>query len=201
MSSYYEALPIYRVAMGMVVRIDRAVQRFPKGQKYVLGARLRDGSLDVVLLIARANCRAERSRWLPVLCDRIEEIKLGRITRRFAALKSAPCLSAQAARLSRGITVAGASRPAVLLVQVGRWAEAHREGRRLGLRLRKLKRRLRVARRGWLPRGSSSVLLHKAAPSPSRLKSRRAQATSSSADLRNLFEPISPPTTAGETVL
>ena len=76
MSSYYEALPIYRVAMDVVVRIDRAVQRIPKGQKYVLGARLRDGSLDVVLLIARGNRRAERARWLPVLCDRIEELKL-----------------------------------------------------------------------------------------------------------------------------
>ncbi len=37
MASYYEALPIFRAAMDCAVRVDAAVQKFPKGQKYIRG--------------------------------------------------------------------------------------------------------------------------------------------------------------------
>jgi hypothetical protein len=40
MPSYYEALPIYKVAMDVAVRVDAVVQRFAKGHKYTLGGRL-----------------------------------------------------------------------------------------------------------------------------------------------------------------
>jgi len=76
MPSYYEALPIYKAAMDVAVRVDAVVQRFAKGHKYTLGGRLRETTLDVVVLVARCNRRAERARELPVLCDRIEELKL-----------------------------------------------------------------------------------------------------------------------------
>jgi len=76
MSSYYEALPIYKAAMDVAVRVDAVVQRFAKGHKYTLGGRLRQTTLDVVVLVAQCNRRAERARELPVLCDRIEELKL-----------------------------------------------------------------------------------------------------------------------------
>jgi hypothetical protein len=41
MPSYYEALPIYKVAMDVAVRVDAVVQRFAKSHKYTLGGRLR----------------------------------------------------------------------------------------------------------------------------------------------------------------
>jgi dTDP-D-glucose 4,6-dehydratase len=53
MPSYYEALPIYKVAMDVAVRVDAVVQRFGKGHKYTLGGRLRETTLDIVMLIAR----------------------------------------------------------------------------------------------------------------------------------------------------
>jgi hypothetical protein len=46
MLSYYEALPIYRAAMDIAVRVDAVVQGFPRRHKYTLGARLREGTLD-----------------------------------------------------------------------------------------------------------------------------------------------------------
>ena len=105
------------------------------------------------------------------------------------------------ARLSRGITAAGATRPAVLLVQVGRWAEAHREGRRLGLRLRKLKRRFargapwvaaaRLIQRA-LTQGHAVAVALEEPEGAGNVKQRR---------LAYLFEPISSPITAGETDL
>jgi dTDP-D-glucose 4,6-dehydratase len=53
MPSYYEALPTYRVAMDVGVRVDAVVQRFGKGHKYTLGGRLRETTLEIVMLIAR----------------------------------------------------------------------------------------------------------------------------------------------------
>ena len=87
--SYYEALPIYRAAMDVATRVDGAVQRFAKGHKYALGGRLRDATVDILLLVARCNRKAERARGLPVLCNRIEELKLmvnlGKEVRAFAS--------------------------------------------------------------------------------------------------------------------
>jgi hypothetical protein len=57
MPSYYEALPIYKVAMDVAVRVDAVVQRFAKGRHP--GWRLRETTLDVVMLIARLI-----ERWL-----------------------------------------------------------------------------------------------------------------------------------------
>jgi hypothetical protein len=76
MPSYYEALPISKVAMDVAVRVDAVVQRFAKAHKYTLGGRLRETTLDVVMLIARCNRRAERARQIPLLCDRIADLKL-----------------------------------------------------------------------------------------------------------------------------
>ena len=67
MPSYYEALPIYKAAMDVAVRVDAVVRRLAKGHKYTLGGRLREAALDVVVLVARCNRRAERARELPWL--------------------------------------------------------------------------------------------------------------------------------------
>jgi hypothetical protein len=53
MPSHHEALPIYKAAVDVAVRVDTVVQRFAKGHKYTLGGRLRETTLDVVMLIAR----------------------------------------------------------------------------------------------------------------------------------------------------
>ena len=74
MATYYAALPIYRAAMDVAVRVDAAVQRFPKGHKHTLGARLRDTTTNVVLLVARANRRDTRADTLVALCDRVDEL-------------------------------------------------------------------------------------------------------------------------------
>jgi hypothetical protein len=60
-TSYYEALPIFRAAMDLAVHIDKAVERFPRRH---FGAKLRVGSERILVLVARANRRSERTRWL-----------------------------------------------------------------------------------------------------------------------------------------
>jgi len=103
--SYYEALPIYRAAMALTVAVERVVQRLPKGHKYALGARLRDSSLDVVTLVARANRRAERARVLAELCDRVEDLKIllqvGKEVQAFGSFKQFAELMEQVVALAR----------------------------------------------------------------------------------------------------
>ena len=41
--------------MEVTVKLDRLVQRFPKGHQYALGTQLRAATLDLVTLVARAN--------------------------------------------------------------------------------------------------------------------------------------------------
>ena len=76
MPSYREAFPIYKAARDVAVRVGAVVQRFAKGHKYTPGGWLRDTTPEVVVLVARCDRRAERARELPILCDRIEELKL-----------------------------------------------------------------------------------------------------------------------------
>jgi hypothetical protein len=91
MSSYYEALPIFRAAMDIVVCIDVAVQRFPKEHRY-----LRD----------------------------------------------------QVAQLARGITPESSPKRAVLLVQIGKFAELPFGGARFGLHPRRPEHTQKHHRRG-----------------------------------------------------
>jgi len=53
MPSYYEALPIHKVAMDVAVLVDAVVQRFGKGHKHTLGGRPRETTLDLVILLAK----------------------------------------------------------------------------------------------------------------------------------------------------
>lgn len=105
MSSYYEALPIFRAAMDAAVRIDAAVQRFPKGHRYTLGNRLRELSAEVLVLVARANARSERVQALGVLCERVEELKLvaqlGKELRAFDSFKRFTEVMEQVVSLAR----------------------------------------------------------------------------------------------------
>lgn len=74
--SYYEGLPVFRTAMDVVVRVDSDVRGFSKAHRYTLGAKLRDASTELPLLVARANTREGRGEALALLCRRAEELKL-----------------------------------------------------------------------------------------------------------------------------
>lgn len=69
-------LPIYKVAYDLVgVAVDY-VRSMPRDIKSVIGARVRDLSLDVVLMILRANCAAEKAPYLVALLEQVSELEL-----------------------------------------------------------------------------------------------------------------------------
>ena len=67
MPSHYEALPIYKAAMDVAVRVDAVVQRLSKGHKYTLGGRLRKTAFDEVVLVRKMQ-PARLSFEGPVAC-------------------------------------------------------------------------------------------------------------------------------------
>lgn len=54
-------LPIYKVAYDLLsIAVDYAIN-MPRPVKAVIGNRVRDLSLDVVLMILRANCASDKT--------------------------------------------------------------------------------------------------------------------------------------------
>lgn len=64
MGSYFEGLPVYKATADLVVRLDRTVRGFSRYHKYTLGARQRETAAELVLLVARANRREQRARFV-----------------------------------------------------------------------------------------------------------------------------------------
>lgn len=72
----HTTLPIYKVAYDLVgVAVDYA-RGMPRDVKRVIGDRVRDLSLDVVLMILRANCAREKKHFLEVLLEQLSELEL-----------------------------------------------------------------------------------------------------------------------------
>ncbi len=102
----YEALPIYRVASGLVISIERIVREFSRYHKYQFGARLRQTALEVLLLVGRAYRRgADRGPVLVELCEHVEELKLlvnvGKEVEAFASFKQYAQVMEQVVSLAR----------------------------------------------------------------------------------------------------
>ena len=74
----YQQLPIYRLALELVVFLEDTVRGFSRYHKYSIGERLRQSSWDVVTLVVKANNTpvARRVELLTLLRDKTEEISI-----------------------------------------------------------------------------------------------------------------------------
>ena len=103
--SYYENLPIFKLALDLVVSLDLIVRKFPQYHKYILGTELRLGALTILRKIARANKRQDRAHYLSELCDQIEDFKLlcnvGREVGAFQSVKQFSQVMEQVMHLAR----------------------------------------------------------------------------------------------------
>jgi len=69
-------LPIYKVAYDLLsIAVDYA-QNMPRSIKAVIGGRLRDLCLELLLLILKANCAKNKVPYLDTLLERLEETNL-----------------------------------------------------------------------------------------------------------------------------
>ena len=61
----HEHLPIYMAALDMTVHFVKLVADFSLHHKYTLGTELREGSLDVLQQVLRANNCCRRRKFDP----------------------------------------------------------------------------------------------------------------------------------------
>ena len=64
-------LPIYKVAYDLLSLSTDVVTNMPRSVKTVLGGRLRDLCLDLILLITRANRASNKAPHLDTLLERL----------------------------------------------------------------------------------------------------------------------------------
>jgi hypothetical protein len=69
-------LPIYKVAYDLLSVAVDYVQNMPRDFKAVIGGRVRDLCVDIVLSIFKANCAAEKTPYLDPLLEQVEELQL-----------------------------------------------------------------------------------------------------------------------------
>ena len=72
----YEHLPIYKAAMDWTVYLEQVVRNFSRCHKYTLGSDLRQQSRELVMLIIRANSRADKVPVLHDLRERLEALQV-----------------------------------------------------------------------------------------------------------------------------
>jgi hypothetical protein len=52
-------LPIYKAAYDLCLRIEQAVRKFLRYEKYAVGTDLREGARRILKLVVRANSRRD----------------------------------------------------------------------------------------------------------------------------------------------
>lgn len=72
----HTTLPIYKVAYDLLSVAVDYVQNMPRQFKAAIGGRVRDLCVDIVLLIFRANCAAQKTPYLEALIESLEELNL-----------------------------------------------------------------------------------------------------------------------------
>lgn len=76
MQSLYENLPVYKSALDLAKYFEQVVKGFDRYHKYTLGADLRNLSRRILVLVAKANIKANRKDCLVEALDKIEELKI-----------------------------------------------------------------------------------------------------------------------------
>ena len=72
----YEHLAIYKKSLELAVYMETAVKGFSRYHKYTIGADLRKGARELVMLGMKANSLKEKALILNELRDKCEGMKL-----------------------------------------------------------------------------------------------------------------------------
>lgn len=76
MQSLYENLPVYKKSLDLKVHIERVVKNFNRYHKYAIGTELRNLSMRILILIAKANGKQSRIEYLDKAIEMLEELKI-----------------------------------------------------------------------------------------------------------------------------
>jgi len=72
----YSELPVYKASYDLVLEVFRMVKDFDKNYKHTIGEKLKNETIELVLMIYRANCRREKKEILISAREKLEVIRL-----------------------------------------------------------------------------------------------------------------------------
>ena len=74
--AYYNDLPVYKATYDLLLEMFRFTKEFAKEYKYTVGESLKKETIELIILIYRANSRADKQETLQTAREHIEVIRL-----------------------------------------------------------------------------------------------------------------------------
>ncbi|MBC8192256.1 MAG: four helix bundle protein [FCB group bacterium] len=74
--SYYDELPVYKASYDLLLAIFHFTKDFAREYKYTVGEKLKNTTIEMVVLIYRANSRNDKAGVLQEAREQIEIIRL-----------------------------------------------------------------------------------------------------------------------------
>ncbi len=72
----YDELPVYKATYDLLLAIFKFTAHFAKEYKYTVGETLKKETIDLLMLIYRANSRYDKTETLQLAREQIEVIRL-----------------------------------------------------------------------------------------------------------------------------
>lgn len=74
--AYYNELPVYKATYNLLLEMFRFTKDFTKEYKYTVGESLKKETIELIILIYRANSRSDKQETLQTAREHIEVIRL-----------------------------------------------------------------------------------------------------------------------------
>lgn len=74
--AYYSDLPVYKATYDLLLEMFRFTKNFTKEYKYTVGESLKKETIELIILIYRANSRTDKQETLQTAREHIEVIRL-----------------------------------------------------------------------------------------------------------------------------
>ncbi|NOT79324.1 MAG: four helix bundle protein [Bacteriovoracaceae bacterium] len=72
----YKHLPIYRLTYELLQRIVVATKDYPREFKFTLGQKMKDESIELIVLIYRANSSDDKKSHIDAILERLQVVEL-----------------------------------------------------------------------------------------------------------------------------
>ncbi len=74
--AYYDELPVYKATYDLLLEMFHFTKEFTKEYKYTVGESLKKETIELIMLIYRANSRTDKQETLQTAREHIEVIRL-----------------------------------------------------------------------------------------------------------------------------
>lgn len=72
----YKHLPIYKLTYELLQRVIEITKGFPRDLKFTLGQQIKNESIEMIVLIYKANSTTDRLQYIEALLERLQVVEL-----------------------------------------------------------------------------------------------------------------------------